>query len=306
MHKIAICIPTYKRPEMLKKLVLSIISCNLNKSLIREVSIIIIDNDASKSAESTVNQLKEIHKTEPEINYYSYPIKGLSNVRNELLKKALKLNPDFILGIDDDEYVSTEWINQLIITVITIKGDIALGPVIPMFENIVSPYISYWFKYPELSNFKQINFFWTSSYVICVKFLLNHELEFDKRFNTSGGEDTYFGVTALKRGARIYWARDAVAYETIPCKRTTLKWLIKRCFNGAANFTFILKLEKNYFGLLKKSFISIVYLLSGLISLVLIPFPLRWKYWGILKISESIGGFAGLFSIQLHEYAKDS
>lgn len=306
MYKVAICIPTYKRPEMLKKLVLSIISCNLNKVLIREVSIVIIDNDASKTAESTVNQLKEVHKTEPEINYYCYPVKGLSNVRNELLKKALKFSPDFILGIDDDEYVTTEWINQMLITIITNKGDIVMGPVIPMFEDIVSPYISYWFKYPKLSNSKQIKFFWTSSYIICVKFLLKHELEFDNRFNSSGGEDTFFGVTALKRGAKIYWAKDAVAYETIPCKRTTLKWLIKRCFNSAANFTFILKLEKNYFGLLKKFFISIVYLLSGIMSLVLILFPFSWKYWGILKISESIGGFAGLFSIQLHEYAKEN
>lgn len=305
MNKIAICIPTYKRPEMLKNLVLSIINCNLKKSLISEVSIIIMDNDPSKTAESTVNQLKEINSTSLTINYYSYPVKGLSNVRNELFNKALEFKPDYILGIDDDEYISSDWVTQLLISLNTTKGDISIGPVIPMFENTISPYISYWFKYPKLSNLQQIKFFWAGNYVICVKFLLKHELEFDMRFNTSGGEDSYFGVTALKKGAKIYWARDAVAYETIPYKRTTLKWLIKRCFNSAANFTFIFKLEKNYFGLLKKSFISIVYLLSGIMSLVLIPFPLRWKYWGILKISESIGGFAGLFSIQLHEYAKE-
>lgn len=305
MNKVAICIPTYKRPEMLKNLVLSIINCNLNKSLISEVSIIIMDNDASKTAESTVNQLKEINSTSLTINYYSYPVKGLSNVRNELFNKALEFKPDYILGIDDDEYVSSDWVTQLLISLNTTKGDISIGPVLPMFENTISPYISYWFKYAKLSNLQQIKFFWAGNYVICVKFLLKHELEFDIRFNTSGGEDTYFGVTALKAGAKIYWAKDAVAYETIPYNRTTLKWLIKRCFNGAANFTFILKLEKNHFGLLKKIFTSIVYLLCGIMSLVLIPFPLRWKYWGILKISESIGGFAGLFSIQLHEYAKE-
>ena len=306
MNKIAICIPTYNRPEMLKKLVLSIINCDFSNSLISEVRIIIIDNDASKTAESTVDQLKEMHNHSHEINYYNYTLKGLSNVRNELFKRALEFNPDYILGIDDDEYVTTDWINQLLITINNNKGDIAIGPVIPRFENIVSPYISYWFKYRNLSNSKKIQFFWTGNYVICVKFLLKFKLEFDMRFNTSGGEDSYFGVTALKRGAKIYWAKDAVAYETIPYKRTNLRWLVKRCYNGAANYTFILKLEKNYFGLLKKFFISIVYLLSGIMSLVLILFPLRWKYWGILKISESIGGFAGLFSFQLHEYAKEN
>jgi succinoglycan biosynthesis protein ExoM len=305
MHKIVICIPTYKRQEMLKKLVLSIIGCDLDKSLIAELNIIIIDNDALMSAESVVKQLKENCKSGPQISYFSYPIKGLSNVRNELFKQALKLNPDFILGIDDDQYVSSEWINQLIITITANNGDIAMGPVIPVFEDIVSPYISYWFKYPRLSDFTQIKFFWTNNYIICVRFLLKHKLEFDNRFNSSGGEDTYFGVNALKRGAKINWAGNAIAYETVPSKRTNLKWLIKRCYNGAANFTFILKLEKNYFGLLKKSIVSLLYLLIGAVSLLIVPLPVRWRYWGVFKISESIGGFGGLLSFQLHEYAKE-
>jgi hypothetical protein len=66
-----------------------------------------------------------------------------------------------------------------------------------------------------------------------------------------------------------------------------------------------LKLEKNYFGLLKKTLINVAYFLIGGMALVVMPFPIKWKYWGILKISESIGGFAGLFGIRFHEYAKD-
>jgi succinoglycan biosynthesis protein ExoM len=305
MNKIAICIPTYRRPILLKKLLISLFACNIDKQYISDVTIIIVDNDHNKSAEIVINEIKHTYDETFELLYFNHSVKGLSNVRNEMFKKALEIGPDYILSIDDDEYVSNDWINQLMYTLVTNHGDIALGPVIPVLESDVSTYISSWFRYPMLPNLKRIKFFWTSSYIISVKFLLKHQLEFDIRFNTSGGEDTYFGVTALKKGAKIYWAKDAIAYETIPENRTKLKWLAKRCFNGAANYTYILKLENNYFGLLKKSIISILYLMSGIISLVLIPFPFRWKYWSILKISESFGGFAGLLSIQLHEYEKE-
>jgi len=290
---------------MLRKLVLSLTNSNLNKLLINRASIIIIDNDSSKTAESTVARLIEENKSEFDINYYSFPVKGLSNVRNELFRKALELNPDYILGIDDDEFVSDQWIDEFMSSIIDNNGDIVLGPVIPTFEKEISPYLSYWFKYPKISNAKQIKFFWTSSYIISAKFLLKHEIKFDMRFNSSGGEDSYFGICALNSGAKIFWAEHAVAYETNPEKRTNLRWIATRCFNGAANFTLFLKLEKRYFRLLKKILISIFYLICGFISLILLPLPVPWKYWGIMKLAESFGGFAGLFSFQLHEYDKE-
>ena len=179
-----------------------------------------------------------------------------------------------------------------------------LGPVIPEFEDIVSPYISYWFKYKNLKNFQKVDFFWTGNFIVCSDFLLKTKLKFDQRFNFTGSEDSYFGVTALRTGADICWANKAVVYETIPPKRAKLKWLIKRSYNGAITFTYIKK-WKIYFGLLIKTTISTAYFLTGSAALVLLLFPFRWKYWGILKISEGIGGFAGLFGIQFHEYAKD-
>ena len=40
------------------------------------------------------------------LHYHNYPIKGLSNVRNEIMEKALLLDPDFVVFVDDDEYVT--------------------------------------------------------------------------------------------------------------------------------------------------------------------------------------------------------
>jgi len=305
MYNVVIGIPSFRRPLMLKKLIFSIIGCNIDRSLIKEVFILVVDNDIEKTAEITVKELADEFYGIHRFYYHNYPVKGLSNVRNEIFTKALEFNPDYIACIDDDEYVTSDWLNQLLLTITKSRAEIVLGPVIPEFEGKVSPYIAYWFKYQKLENFQKVHFFWTGNFVISAGFFLKHKIEFDNRFNITGSEDSYFGVKALKSGADICWANKAVAYETIPQKRANLKWLIRRNFNNAITFTYILKLEKLYFRLLKKMVISFVYSVTGVMALVFIPFPFRWKYWGILKISESVGGFAGLFSFQFHEYAKD-
>lgn len=305
MYKIVIGIPTYQRPLMLEKLLFSINGCNINKSLIKDVNIIVIDNDIDKSAEKIVNKLTDQFNDPFKLNYYNYPVKGLSNVRNELFSMAFRYKPDYIVCIDDDEYATPDWLNQLLLVITEIKADIVLGPVIPVFENNVKSYISNWFRYKKLLNHQRIEFFWTGNFIINVDFLLNNKIEFDERFNFTGSEDSYFGVTALKAGANICWARNAIVNETIPPNRAKLKWLIKRSYNNASTFTYILKLEKNYIRILKKILINIAYFLSGCFAMVTLPFPFRNRYWGILKISESIGGFAGLFGMKYHEYAKD-
>jgi succinoglycan biosynthesis protein ExoM len=305
MNNIVIGIPTYKRPAMLENLILSIIKCNINKTLIKDVNIIVIDNDIDKTAEIIVKGLTDIVNNTCKLDYYNCPVKGLANVRNELFKKALEYNPDYIVSIDDDEFPSADWLNQLLSVITTIKADIVLGPVIPVFKNDVPSYISYWFHNKKHVNYQRVSYFRAGNFIINVSFLLKHKVKFDDRFNSTGSEDSYYGFTAIKLGAKINWASNAIVYETIPVNRAKLKWLITRRYSGTNAFVYILKIEKNYMGLLKKILINILYLFSGTIALVIFPFPLRWKYWGILKISESIGGFGGLFGILFHEYRKD-
>ena len=89
MHKIAVCIPTYKRPDILRKLLDSIAKNNFDKSLIKIIDIIVVDNDADKTAEAVINTLKSDANKPYQLHYYNYTVKGLSHVRNELIKKGL-------------------------------------------------------------------------------------------------------------------------------------------------------------------------------------------------------------------------
>src|SRR5665647_3191 len=241
MYNLTICIPTYKRPVMLKKLVQSIIVCNLNKTLIKDVNIIVVDNDVDKTAELVINELKERFYNSYKIDYFNHPAKGISNVRNELIKKALLLNPDFIVFIDDDEYVTTEWLNELVKTIINNNADAVRGPVLAKIDETIPDYISCWFKRESYPDNFQLNTLTTGNLIIKRSSLQKYNVWFDTRFNIIGNGDSYFGIQLLKKGARFFWASNAIAYETIPQSRANINWLIKRIYRGASGFTYNLK-----------------------------------------------------------------
>ena len=302
MYKIIVCIPTYQRPEMLKKLVISILECNIDKSLIKDVSIIIVDNDACKTAELVVSELKQNNTRDHEITYCHFPQKGLSNVRNELLKIGLDRNPDFLVFVDDDEFVSGNWLNELVGTIIRNNGDMAMGPVNSLVSKKIPEYISYWLKRPGHADNEMLHYIRTGNLIIRAESLSEKKIRFDPRFNHTGGEDSYFGLQMLKKGATIYWASRAIVYETVPDERANISWIAMRYYNGANKYSYILRIENNYCKIIKKLIVSFLYIILGFFSLILIPFPIRKRYLGILKLYEGWGGIKGLLGLRYNEY----
>ncbi len=302
MNKIIIAIPTYKRPEMLKKLLLSIKDCNIDKSIIGEIRIIVVDNDIEKSAEDSV---KNLLLESPEIQnvvYHNFSEKGLSKVRNEMLRKAFELNPDFIVFIDDDEFVSKDWLNELVKTIIINNADIARGPAFVVMAEDTPDYISCWFDRENYPNNSELHTLTSGNLIMRRTSLQKFGIWFDNRFNTTGSEDSFFGIQLLKKGAKIFWAAKAIAYETIPEQRTNLDWLMKRNYRVAGTFTYILKVEKENLKLIKKAIVSLAYVLIGLITMILAVLPIKRRYWGIFKLSEGLGGIAGLGNKIYSEY----
>ncbi|MGS0525313.1 glycosyltransferase [Zobellia nedashkovskayae] len=254
MNHLVVGIPTYKRPNMLTKLILSIYYCNLDPHYINKIDIVVVDNDAEKSGEKICLELKKKCPDTFNLHYFCYPEKGLSYVRNEILKRALHLKPNYIASIDDDEYVTTAWLNELTKTMVINDADIVLGPVLPDFETSVPKYISNCFTRESVTDQQQLKKMSNSgNYMIRTSFVIKYNLSFDPRFNTTGAEDTFFGVQAVKKGAKIFSAAKAIVYETIPKSRSTFPWLFKRTYRSAITYTYILILEKQYLKVLKKN-----------------------------------------------------
>ena len=302
MNNIAICIPTYKRQAMLKQLILSIAQCNIDKSIINNINIIVVDNDADKTAEIVIQNLKTENDKMYDLHYYNYAVKGLANVRNELIVRALQFKPDFLVFIDDDEYVTVNWINELVKTVINNNADAARGPVLAKITNSVPKSIAKLLEREKHENNAQLLLWTTGNLIVRRTSLEAYNVWFDKRFNSTGSEDTFFGIQMAKKGATIFWAANAVTYEVIPKKRTQLKWFIGRAYRGGGMYMFILKLEKDYLRIANKVLISLLYIFVGLLSSIFVLFPIKFKYWGVLKLSDGVGALAGLLNIHYKEY----
>lgn len=304
MYNVTICIPTYKRLEMLKQLIDSISHCKINTSLINKINIIVVDNDIDKTAKSTINKLKKEIIEFSVLHYYNYPIKGLSNVRNELLKRAFQFEPDFIIFIDDDEFVTENWLNELVKTITINKADAACGPVLAKVPKSVSNNMAFLFERNNYEDQENINDWFTGNLILRRTTLEKYNIWFDTRFNKTGGEDAFFGRQMSKKGATIFWAANAITYENIPIARTKIKWFIKRSFREASTYIFVLKIEKNYLQLIKKTGVSMLYIVIGLFSIIFFLLPRKViAYRGVRKLSLGLGGLAGLLNIQYKEYA---
>lgn len=303
MNKLAICIPTYKRPAMLDNLIDHLLECNIDGSLIGGIVIIIIDNDSAASARDVAAGFTGSRLVPPfELKYFRYPVKGLSNVRNELVKRSMEEDADHILFIDDDEYPHPDWINELVKTLVSNNADMARGPVIPVFEDGIPASIRYWFKRKDYKNNEKINAVATNNLIIKTETLKKLGIRFDDRFNFTGSEDAYFGMKMYEKGASLYWTTKALVYEFVPFDRTNLPWLIKRKHRGATNFIYKMRIEKKYGKMLYKFMVSVFYILSGSVGLVMVPLPIKSRYWGVLTISEGIGGLTGLFNYRPEGY----
>lgn len=287
---------------MLEKLILSIIDCEIDESVIERVAMIIMDNDQRKTAESTVINLMEKFGAVHELYYYYFPVKGLSNVRNEMIKKGLELNPDFLVFIDDDEYVSAEWLNELVKNIVFNNGDMTMGPVRSVVSEKIPDNVSCWLDRDDYPDNTRLKFIRTGNLIIRVSSILQYKISFDVRFNLTGGEDSYFGVQMIRKGASIFWASKAVAWETVPDDRANIKWILKRHYNGANKYAYILKIEHDRMKILRKFLISILYMILGICASVFTLVPFRKRYWGILKLAEGFGGVAGFLSLRYAAY----
>ena len=123
--EISVVVPTYRRPEHLRK---TVFSCIAQKYLEGKFEIIIVDNDEHASARSTVRTITE--ETKIPILYLQEARAGISWARNAGVAAA---SGRFIAFLDDDEFATPEWLNSLWTTILTSGADIAFGPVIPRF-----------------------------------------------------------------------------------------------------------------------------------------------------------------------------
>src|SRR5574341_1882473 len=225
----SICIATYKRPELLRKLLESIKKQVLPEDV--RLQVIVVDNDAQGSAEEIVRTCGSDSRL-----WYSYwiqPLKNISLTRNASVQKALG---SYILFIDDDEVASPDWVSSHLKTVVEYDADGVFGAVVPEFFEGTSD----WLRrcYHSLNNYtatptgSKAGARWSGNCLLKASVLRDEIGPFDPRYGLTGGEDTHLFDRLEHKGARFVYCQEAWVWEYVPANRTRPSYLLKVAFRG--------------------------------------------------------------------------
>lgn len=301
IKRIGIYIPTYRRPLLLRKCIISVIESIEKIRDKYQCEIIIVDNDIDKCAEEVVIDIRKNFYSD--IKYINEKQKGYSSVRNRCISDCNNKKFDYIAFIDDDETASRQWLYELTTCIEACNGHIVIGPVDGKY-SIEAPE---WMKKVRFHS-KNLNLenksiispkLCRTDNVLILTSVIN-DTRFDMNFNTLGSEDYKFFIDLHKKNnLTIVWASNAFTSEEVPINRTKLKYLLKRTYkiglarsildkqdynNGFKSyFVIILKSVYNCFGGLMKIIKSLA---SGRESL----------YRGFCQISGCLGRLRGLFN----------
>ena len=233
---IAVCIPSYKRPALLRDLLTSLEEQTFPLNGAMKWIVAVIDNDPEETARKVCEEFAQNHKFD--LHYIVEKRVGLSHVRNAALDFAVG-RADCICFIDDDEKPCPCWLDELVHIQRKTNADCVYGPVPSILPAGTPPWIvkGRFFDRPAFEDAAELS--WnkagTGNLLISCDFLRRSRLRFDHRFSHSGGEDSFFLLEATRKfGARIFGAAKAIAWEQIPPSRTALSWILRRRFRAGS------------------------------------------------------------------------
>lgn len=221
---VTICICTYKRPELLKRL-LTKLEVQKSDGLFN-YSVVIVDNDKLESAHQTASDYAMQSKIS--IRYYTEYEQNIALARNKAIDNA---TGKFIAFIDDDEFPDDQWLLHLYKAIHHYKSDGVLGPVLPHFETEPPRWVikGKLFERPAPATGQVLN--WqntrTGNALLKKDLFLKGDVWFDPAYG-SGGEDRDFFKREIAKGHTFIWYNEAVVFETVPPNRWSKEILTKR------------------------------------------------------------------------------
>lgn len=224
---ISVCICTFKRPEMLARVLDGVLSQVPDSAFTFEI--VIVDNDKMRSAEELVHKYQKSGQCK--IIYDCEPEQGIPLARNRTIRNA---SGNFIAIIDDDEFPTGNWLSKLYQCIKDYNADGVLGPVLPHFPAGAPE----WLKKSGLCD-RPRNItgspitgrdLRTGNVLFQRNLFEKDDIWFDPARRLTGGSDGEFLSSHIRKGRKFVWCDDAIVYETVPEERWSVSFYLKRQF----------------------------------------------------------------------------
>lgn len=220
---ISVCICTYKRPLLLRRLLVEL--TRQQTGGIFTYSIVVADNDEEKSGEAIVAELSATSNVA--VRYCVEPRRNIALARNKVVENA---EGDYLALIDDDEFPEPTWLLTLFSNCNQYKVDGVLGPVKRHFDEAPPE----WFKKSRIYD-RPVNptgklVEWenarTGNVLLKREILASDAFPFRPEFRA--GEDQDFFRRKIEAGYTFIWSAEAAVWETIPPARWKRSYILRK------------------------------------------------------------------------------
>ena len=289
--RILIGIPSFRRPDGLSRLLLSLEQQEGMEAF--EIEVFVADNDAEHREGSAV--CREVSpKFRWPLNCAVVEKRGISEARNAILDQARLSCADSVAMIDDDQVAAPNWLRELVRAQKEIRADVIAGPVPPVFEGEPSVAVrkSGYFSSRLVRDGAIDSLDATGNVLLaCSKLRDLGWPRFDPAFGRTGGEDKEYFARLKKAGVTFGWASAAIAYEDVPAQRGIPSWVLQRAFRVGQNDMRILRMHEGGTAVAASLGKAFAVLLSSPVLLPLLLIPER-RLWLLGKWARSIGKLA--------------
>lgn len=228
---VAVCVCTYRRPELLRRLLETLARQRTEGRL--TFSVVVADNDRDASASATVDGVRD--RVGYAIEYGVEPQQGIAQARNRAVAMS---RGDYVAFIDDDEYPVDTWLLDLWRTREATGADGVLGPVIPDFDVSPPAWIvrGGFHMRPTHSTGQRIGLRDArTGNVLLDRALFAGDAEPFRHEFATGGEDVDFFRRMMAAGRVFVWCAEAAVMEVVPAARCTQRYLVSRALMRGRN-----------------------------------------------------------------------
>lgn len=226
LKHISVCICTYKRPALLRKL-LTELQRQVTDGLFT-YSIVVAENDPGQGGQTVVSEFAATSAIP--IKYCLEPQPNIARARNRALENA---TGEFVAFIDDDEYPTNEWLLSLFR--LCDKPDVGgvLGPVVSYYGEGAPKWVlkGGFFDRPQHPTGLVLDWAQTRTGNVLLKRALF--AGDPKPFNVQcvEGSDQEFFKRMMRQGYTFIWCNEAVVFEIVPPARWKRSFLIRRALS---------------------------------------------------------------------------
>jgi succinoglycan biosynthesis protein ExoM len=275
--RVAICVCTHNRAEVLKRLLLKLRDIDLNGYDPGSVELIVIDNNPNSATRDICEQTGS--SLPIGVHYTTEPEPGITYARNRAVATALERGADFIAFIDDDDVPNPDWLSKLLDRQAATGADLVFG------SWVLDEQMPDWardsgiFRSPaKTKQFKKGGRYGLPDCASTCNLLVGRDIlqrvgavgpVFSHAFRNSGGEDKDFFLRAHHIGASLASAENSLIHRVHGPDRYTAVGLIRRGFkNGCSQ----VNMARYHGDGKRRAKLLATALTKMLISLIILPF----------------------------------